>query len=176
MATPLTFGNLLKFGPDSCHKAKGRPAFLYREREIKSTQSSVWTPITPYIRERPSNRALHARELSPRWVVEWRHGDGSFSLPIEAGRWQHAWSMCTQTLSMRVHTCVCICMPRVFHDLSFPKIVYLVQKIVLFSTNTFLKSIFIWSGPKLTSSFRILTYWGMGAQVIKGKKRGVYIR
>ena len=33
MATPLTFGNHLKFGPDSYHKTKGRPTFLHRERE-----------------------------------------------------------------------------------------------------------------------------------------------
>ena len=33
MATPLTFGNPLKFGPDSYHNAKGRPTFLHQERE-----------------------------------------------------------------------------------------------------------------------------------------------
>ena len=31
--TPLTFGNHLKFGPDSYHNAKGRPTFLHQERE-----------------------------------------------------------------------------------------------------------------------------------------------
>ena len=33
MAIPLTFGNHLKFGPGSCHNAKGKPTFLHRERE-----------------------------------------------------------------------------------------------------------------------------------------------
>ena len=35
MATPLTIGNLLKFGPDSCHNAKDRqiPSSTERERE-----------------------------------------------------------------------------------------------------------------------------------------------
>ena len=35
MATPLTFSNLLKFGPDSCHNAKDRqiPSSTERERE-----------------------------------------------------------------------------------------------------------------------------------------------
>ena len=33
MATSLTFGNPLKFGPDSCHNVKSRPTFLHRERE-----------------------------------------------------------------------------------------------------------------------------------------------
>ena len=160
MATPLTFGNPLKFGPDSCHKAKGRPAFLYQEREIESTQSSTWTPITPYIWERPSNGALRARELSPRQVVEWSHSDGSFRSQSSLGvnsmhkACAHRPWACVR---IRVYAYAC---PRVFHGLSFPKIVYLVQKIVLFSTNTFLKSIFIWSVPKPTSSFRILTSLG----------------
>ena len=33
VATPLIFGNHLKFGLDSCHNAKCRPTFLYQERE-----------------------------------------------------------------------------------------------------------------------------------------------
>ena len=41
VATPLTFGNPLKFGPDSCHKAKGRPAFLYQERERKRAPKAL---------------------------------------------------------------------------------------------------------------------------------------
>jgi len=44
VATPLTFGNHLKFGPNSHHDTKGRPTFLHRER--KSTQSSVRTTHT----------------------------------------------------------------------------------------------------------------------------------
>ena len=41
MATPFTFGNLLKFGLDSCHNAKGRPTFLHWERG--NTWSPTWT-------------------------------------------------------------------------------------------------------------------------------------
>ena len=33
MAIPLTFGNHLKFGPNSSHNAKGRLTFLHQERE-----------------------------------------------------------------------------------------------------------------------------------------------
>ena len=53
--TPLTFGNPLKFGPDSCPKTKGRPTFLHRERE--STQSSAQTHTTIFIEKGPSTRA-----------------------------------------------------------------------------------------------------------------------
>ena len=83
MATPLTFGNPLKFGPNSCHNAKGRPTFLHRERMlpklcVKRTHL--------HIREGPSNGAMHTRELSPRRVVERRHGSSGFSAqPVEAG-------------------------------------------------------------------------------------------
>ena len=56
MATPLTFGNPLKFGPDSYHNAKGRPTFLHRERERErereSTRSSAQTTRI-YHREGP---------------------------------------------------------------------------------------------------------------------------
>ena len=54
MATQLTFGNPLKFGPDSCHNAKGRPTFLHREREhpkprtkhtIISIRALQWGPV-----------------------------------------------------------------------------------------------------------------------------------
>ena len=43
MVTPLTFGNPLKFGSDSCHNTKGRLTFLHWERE--STQSPAWTTL-----------------------------------------------------------------------------------------------------------------------------------
>ena len=66
MATSLTFGNPLKFGPDSCHNAKGRQIPSSTERE--STQSLVRT--TPSYREGPSNGAPCVRELSPLRVVE----------------------------------------------------------------------------------------------------------
>ena len=46
VVTPLTFGNPLKFGPDSCHKTKGRPTFLHRKREhpklCASTQHHIY--------------------------------------------------------------------------------------------------------------------------------------
>ena len=168
VATPLTFGNPLKFGLDSCHKAKGKLVFLYREREIESTQSSAWTPITPYIREGPFNGALCVRELLPWPVVERRHSGGGFPLPIEAKHWQHAWSMCTQTLSMRAYMRVCIRMPKGFSWPFFFKNSLFGPKIVLFSTNTFLKTIFIWLDPKRTSGFRILISLRNGGPTHKG--------
>ena len=67
MATPLTFGNPLKFGLDSCHITKGRQISSSTKRE--STQSPMWT-TPPSYRVGPSNGTLRALELSPWWVVE----------------------------------------------------------------------------------------------------------
>ena len=52
VATPLIFDNPLKFGPDSCHKTKGRqiPSYIERERERKRERE----------RERERERALEA--------------------------------------------------------------------------------------------------------------------
>ena len=74
-------------------------------------------------------------------------------------------------MRIRVYAYAC---PRVFHGLSFPKIVYLVQKIVLFSTNTFLKSFLSDQALNQPQVLEFLHHWGMGAQVMRGKKRGVY--
>ena len=64
--TPLTFGNQLKFGPNSYHNVKGRSTFLRTERE--STRSSVRTHTT--IWEELNNAAPRAQELLPWQVVE----------------------------------------------------------------------------------------------------------
>jgi len=50
VATPLTFGNHLKFGLDSYYNAKGRPTFLHREREreLETLREHTHTH-TPYI-------------------------------------------------------------------------------------------------------------------------------
>ena len=45
VATPLTFGNPLKFCLDFRHNAKGRPTFLHWERERESTRSSTRTTM-----------------------------------------------------------------------------------------------------------------------------------
>ena len=69
--TPLTFGNHLKFGPDSCHNTKGRPTFLHRERERERALEASREQNHIYIfREGPSNGAPQAQELSPWRVVE----------------------------------------------------------------------------------------------------------
>ena len=66
MATPLTFGNHLKFGQGSYHNAKGRPTFLHRERATEA-------PCEPYtFIERGLQRALRVCMLSPRRMVERR--------------------------------------------------------------------------------------------------------
>ena len=77
MATPLTFGNLLKIGPVSYHNAKGRQIPSSTKRE--STRSSARNTCTPSHRQEPTNRAPHIRELSPRRVVKQRHGSGGLS-------------------------------------------------------------------------------------------------
>ena len=64
--TPFTFGNSLKFGPNSCHRTKGRQIPSSTERE--STRSPTRTTLSHW--EGPSNWAPHARELSPLWVIK----------------------------------------------------------------------------------------------------------
>ena len=44
--TPLTFGNPLKFGPDSHHNTKGRPTFLHRDREPNAPRKPRHTAHT----------------------------------------------------------------------------------------------------------------------------------
>ena len=72
----------------------------------------------------------------------------------------HAVSMRTHGLSVCTHMCICVCTLRVSHGLYFSKINYFFQKKVLFSTNTFLKSIFIWLGSEPTLGFRVLPSMG----------------
>ena len=81
LMTPLTFGNHLKFGPGSCHNAKGRPTFLHIEREREKPPKAPREShkcTTLIIKRGPLTRP-HAQELSPRVVVERRHGIGSLS-------------------------------------------------------------------------------------------------
>ena len=66
-------------------------------------------------------------------------------------------SMRMQSLSVCTHTCVCVCTPKCFCGLSFPKIVYFLQKQVIFSIKTFFKSIFIWLGSKPNLGLKVLT-------------------
>jgi len=69
VATPLTFGNLLKCGLGSYHNTKDRPTSLHREREyLKLRVNNTHTTI----REGPSNRAPCTWELSPQWLVKRR--------------------------------------------------------------------------------------------------------
>ena len=73
MATPLTFGNLLKFGLDSCHNAKGRHIPSSTEREREHPKLRAKHAVHHHIfGEGPSNRAPHAQDLSPRRMVEQR--------------------------------------------------------------------------------------------------------
>ena len=82
--TPLTFGNHLKFGPGSCHNAKGRPTFLHTQREREREREREKPPKAPreshkcttlIIKRGPLTRP-HAQELSPWGVVERRHSIG----------------------------------------------------------------------------------------------------
>ena len=171
MATLLTFGNPLKFGLDSCHNAKGRSTFLHRERERERERA----PKAPreHPRHHPFERGL---PTGPRACGSCRHGRWSnegTAMVVFHSRSRLGIDNMHEACARRPWACVCICVyayacPRVFRGLSFPKIVYLVKKIVLFSTNTFLKSIFIWSGPKPTSGFGILTSLRNGCSTYKG--------
>ena len=68
--TSLTFGIHLKFGQDSCHTSKGRPAFLPQTRERAPNTSRE----PHHYREGPPT-GLARTEVLPRWVVEWRPDD-----------------------------------------------------------------------------------------------------
>ena len=84
--------------------------------------------------------------------------------------------MHAQVVSMRTHMCVCMHKIRVscglflFLFFFIPKIVLFFQKYVIFSRNTFLKSIFTRLGPKLTLSFRALPLLGNESSSRKGYK------
>ena len=67
MATPFTFGNLLKYGPDSCLNAKGRPTFLHRVRKYSKL----------YVKHTHTHPTMEW-DLSPRQVVERRNSGGGF--------------------------------------------------------------------------------------------------
>ena len=77
VATPLTFGNHLKFGPGSYHNAKGRPTFLHthththteRERERASE-----APRKQYMHHISFERGLLT---GPRAIGSCRHGGWS---------------------------------------------------------------------------------------------------
>ena len=87
--TPLTFGNLLKFGPKSWHNTKGRlPSSTKREREREREHSKSHTNhathhtcahyAIPFLRRAFNKPRTRAGEL-PRRVVERRpHDDGGF--------------------------------------------------------------------------------------------------
>jgi len=67
VAIPHTFGNHLKFGLDSRHDTKGRPTFLHWEREhLKLRVNTRTFTLRGALQRGPA----HARELSPRLVVE----------------------------------------------------------------------------------------------------------
>ena len=82
----------------------------------------------------------------------------------------HAISMHMYGLSVHTHTRVCVCTLRVSYGLSFPKIVYFLQKQVIFSIKTFFKSIFIWLGPKPNLGLKVLTSSENGSPSRKGYK------
>ena len=67
--TLLTFGNLLKFGPDSCHNTKGRPTFLHWERE--STRSPAQT--TPHTTHAHTCNIIHLGGASNGPPRAWKH-------------------------------------------------------------------------------------------------------
>ena len=67
MATPFIFGNLLKFGLDSCHNTKGRPTFLHQERERapkppREPRHTNYTCAHPIIQEKGLPTGPRARE------------------------------------------------------------------------------------------------------------------
>ena len=87
MATPFTFGNPLKFGPNSNHKTKGSPTFLHREREHPKLRVKHTLIIEGALQRGPV-RAGAVAMMGGRMKA---HGDGggfSAAVPIEAGHWQ----------------------------------------------------------------------------------------
>ena len=85
MANPLTFGNPLKFGPDSCPKTKGRPTFLHREREHPKLH--VNNTITPRAALQRGPMHAGAVAMAGGRMRARDNGDGfSVSAPIEAKR------------------------------------------------------------------------------------------
>ena len=110
VATPLTFGNLLKFGPDSCHNAKDRqiPSSTETEREhpnphayhtIISRGAFQWGPACAGAVATTSGR-MRARDNNDGFSAPFRSRPGVdnildgksivyVSAPIEAGRQQY---------------------------------------------------------------------------------------
>ena len=82
MATPLTFGNPLKFGPYSYHKTKDKPTFLHRERERAPEALHKTYTFT----SRGASNGPHAHASSK---TKAHSSSGFFYYPkIEAGRRQ----------------------------------------------------------------------------------------
>ena len=123
MATPLTFGNPLKFGPGSCHNDKGRPTFLHREREHSKpranhathytlhTRTSRITPRETGLPMGPPTRA----EASPLQVVEWRPMMAVFSL----------WSRLGMTITTNPPSCIVLIATTAAHVELKPQIIHL---------------------------------------------------
>ena len=85
VATPLTFGNLVKFSLDSYHKTKGRPTFLHREREHPKLH--VNNTITPRVALQRGPMHAGAVAMAGGRMRARDNGDGfSVSAPIEAKR------------------------------------------------------------------------------------------
>ena len=88
MAISFTFGNHLKFGPDSYHKTKGRPTFLHRERE--RALEALREPYTFTLREASNGPCVRASCRHGGWSNEGPRRWWFFPLPkIEAERRQY---------------------------------------------------------------------------------------
>ena len=77
--TPLTFGNPLKFGLDSCHNAEGRSTFLDQEREHPKL-CAMHTAHTIILRETLQRGPAHTGVVATTggWTRA-RDGGGGFS-------------------------------------------------------------------------------------------------
>ena len=75
--TPLTFGNLLKFGLDSYHNAEGRSTFLHQEREHPKLRATH-TAHTIILRETFQRGPAHVGVIATTggWTRARDGGDG----------------------------------------------------------------------------------------------------